>query len=62
MRDAPEEADYQQLVIHNDEETPWAFVTELLRSVFGKSEIDAAALASPTREGPIAHGHQMAQK
>ena len=35
-----------QIVIHNDDDTPDQFVTDLLRQVFGKSEREATALVT----------------
>ncbi|TIU64030.1 MAG: ATP-dependent Clp protease adaptor ClpS, partial [Mesorhizobium sp.] len=32
-----------QLVIHNDDQTPWEFVVNLVRSVFDRSEAEAEA-------------------
>jgi len=46
MLDVPSEANDAQIFIFNDNETPWPFVINLLRSVFGKSEADAVALAA----------------
>lgn len=46
MRDIPAEADYSQVVLHNDDETPWAFVVEVLQSVFGKTDADAKSIAA----------------
>ena len=48
MLDVPSEANDAQIFIFNDNETPWPFVINLLRSVFGKSEADAVALAAAT--------------
>jgi ATP-dependent Clp protease adapter protein ClpS len=45
MHDVFKDAEPVRLVFHNDE-TPMAFVTELLRTVFGKPERDATAFAS----------------
>src|SRR6266700_6642211 len=39
-------ATYLQLVFHNDQETPEAFVVELLRSVFNKPITDAIRFAA----------------
>jgi len=46
MHDVFKDAEPVRLVFHNDDETPIAFVTELLRTVFGKPERDATAFAS----------------
>ncbi|WFU54710.1 ATP-dependent Clp protease adaptor ClpS [Bradyrhizobium pachyrhizi] len=39
------DADFIQLVFHNDDDTPVGFVVRLLREVFGKQQRDAVALA-----------------
>jgi ATP-dependent Clp protease adapter protein ClpS len=41
MRDVDVEAGHLQLILHNDDETPLAFVVELLHSVFKKPLADA---------------------
>ncbi len=46
MRNTPSDIGNQQVVIHNDDETPWDFVVELVRSVFGRSEADAKAVTT----------------
>jgi ATP-dependent Clp protease adapter protein ClpS len=46
MRDVPEEAHYSQIVVYNDDQTPWEFVVELMQSVFGKTESEAKAFAT----------------
>lgn len=46
MRDVPADANYVQIVVFNDDSTPWHFVTDLLRSVFSKSEAEAMAFAA----------------
>jgi ATP-dependent Clp protease adapter protein ClpS len=52
MRDTPLKIGDLQIVVHNDEETPWAFVVDLIRSVFDKSEAEAEAFAAAvTRQG-----------
>ncbi|TGT69752.1 AAA family ATPase [bacterium M00.F.Ca.ET.159.01.1.1] len=38
--------DSLQLVIHNDDQTPWAFVVDLIRSVFSRSQAEAEALTA----------------
>jgi ATP-dependent Clp protease adapter protein ClpS len=46
MHNVRKEADYVQITMFNDDETPWDFVIDLLRSVFAKSETDSIACAS----------------
>lgn len=46
MRGAPSDIRNQQIVIHNDDETPWEFVVGLVRSVFGRSEEEANAFTT----------------
>ncbi|RVC81233.1 AAA family ATPase [Mesorhizobium sp. M4A.F.Ca.ET.022.05.2.1] len=46
MRDTPAETIDLQLVIHNDDQTPWEFVVNLVRSVFDRSEAEAEALTA----------------
>ena len=41
MQDTSANTDNLQIVFHNDDETPWEFVVELVRSVFGHSEANA---------------------
>lgn len=48
MRDTPPKPNNLQIDIHNDNETPWDFVVEILRTVFGKSDDDATTLATTT--------------
>lgn len=38
MRDTPDEINDLQIVVHNDDKTPFEFVVDLLRSVFARSE------------------------
>ncbi|TPN84182.1 AAA family ATPase [Mesorhizobium sp. CU2] len=46
-----------QLVIHNDDKTPWPFVVDLIRSVFGRSDVEAEALtATVSQQGKAACG------
>ncbi|UCI07928.1 ATP-dependent Clp protease adaptor ClpS [Mesorhizobium sp. B1-1-8] len=55
MRHTPDEA--LQLVIHNDDQTPWAFVADLIRSVFSRSESEAEALtATVSQQGKAVCG------
>jgi ATP-dependent Clp protease adapter protein ClpS len=44
MRDVQAEAEYLQLVLHNDDQTPQDFVVGLVRSVFSQPAGDAATL------------------
>ncbi|RAZ90252.1 cell division protein FtsH [Mesorhizobium hawassense] len=44
MRHTPDET--LELVIHNDDQTPWAFVVDLIRSVFSRSEAEAETFAA----------------
>ncbi|MEZ5854370.1 MAG: ATP-dependent Clp protease adaptor ClpS [Hyphomicrobiaceae bacterium] len=46
MRDTPSEIDNLQIVIHNDDETPWDFVVDIVRCVFGRSEAEAKAFTT----------------
>lgn len=46
MLNVPDEANGVRIVAFNDDVTPWPFVVELLRSVFGKSESDAASFVN----------------
>lgn len=57
MRDSPAEATNLQLVIHNDDETPWPFVVDLVRSIFDRSEAEAEAFAAiVTQQGKAVCG------
>ena len=46
LRNTPAEAINLQLVIHNDDQTPWEFVVDLVRSVFDRSAAEAETLAA----------------
>ena len=46
MLNVPNDAGHIRIVFLNDDETPYAFVVELLRSVFGRSDEEAAAFAT----------------
>ena len=46
MRDVAAEADYLQLVFHDDAHTPQDFVVNLVRSVFGRSASDASEVTA----------------
>lgn len=50
MRDSPVGISDLQIVFHDDDETPFEFVVDLLRSVFGRSEIEAVAFAASVGE------------
>jgi ATP-dependent Clp protease adapter protein ClpS len=57
MLNVPADADYVQIVVFNDDETPWQFVVDLLRSVFSKSEAEANAItATIDRQGQAVCG------
>ncbi len=45
MKDAPDFESQRHLVIYNDDETPYGFVTQLLVDVLARSEEDANAIA-----------------
>ncbi|MDX8510412.1 ATP-dependent Clp protease adaptor ClpS [Mesorhizobium captivum] len=46
LRNAAAEATDLQLVIHNDDQTPWEFVVDLVRSVFNRSQAEAETFAA----------------
>lgn len=46
MRNTPAEAINLQLVVHNDDQTPWEFVVDLVRSVFDRSAAEAETFAA----------------
>lgn len=46
MRNAPNELGNQQIVIHDDDETPWEFVVDIVRSVFGHTEAEAKTITT----------------
>ncbi len=46
MLDAPNAADDVQILLLNDRSTPFDFVIDLLKSVFGKDDVEARLLAS----------------
>src|SRR5258708_3337986 len=57
MAAIPAEADYLQLVLYNDEQTPQDFVVGLVRSVFGQPATDAmAAIAMIEGQGKAVCG------
>ena len=51
MRAVPSDAGNVELILHNDETTPYPFVVDLLTSTFGFSEIQAAAFARKVGAG-----------
>ncbi|MDX8504804.1 ATP-dependent Clp protease adaptor ClpS [Mesorhizobium captivum] len=57
MRNAAAEATDLQLVIHNDDQTPWEFVVDLVRSVFDRSQAEAETFAATvTQQGEAVCG------
>jgi ATP-dependent Clp protease adapter protein ClpS len=46
MRDVPAGVSDAQIIVYDDDETPFDFVVDLIRSVFGRSEAEAFALAA----------------
>jgi ATP-dependent Clp protease adapter protein ClpS len=40
MRDDPAGICDMQIIVHNDDETPWQFVVDLVRSIFARSEAE----------------------
>lgn len=57
MRGTTSEIGDLQVVLHNDDETPWEFVVELMRSVLGRSDEDARLLTALIhRKGKAACG------
>lgn len=52
MRNTTADPTDLQLVIHNDDQTPWEFVVDLVRSVFDRSEAEAETFAATvTQQG-----------
>jgi AAA+ superfamily predicted ATPase/ATP-dependent Clp protease adapter protein ClpS len=45
MRDTPAETGTLQIEIHNDDQTPWDFVVEIVQTMFNKTEAEAKAFA-----------------
>jgi ATP-dependent Clp protease adapter protein ClpS len=45
MRDNPIGISDLKIIFHDDDETPFAFVVDIVRSVFGRSEMEACGLA-----------------
>lgn len=57
LRNAAAEATDLQLVIHNDDQTPWEFVVDLVRSVFNRSQAEAETFAATvTQQGEAVCG------
>ncbi|WP_284275423.1 ATP-dependent Clp protease adaptor ClpS [Mesorhizobium huakuii] len=57
LRNIPTQAIDLQLVIYNDDQTPWEFVVDLIRSVFDRSEAEAEAfVATVTQQGKAVCG------
>jgi ATP-dependent Clp protease adapter protein ClpS len=50
MRDVPVGASDAQIIVYDDDETPFDFVVDLIRSVFGRSEAEAFALAATSNQ------------
>jgi ATP-dependent Clp protease adapter protein ClpS len=50
MRDVPAGVGDAQIVVYDDDETPFDFVVDLIRSVFGRSEAEAFALAATSNQ------------
>src|SRR5215831_9881831 len=46
MLNVPREADDVRIILFDDDETPHHFVVDLLRSIFGKSDAEAAAIVA----------------
>jgi len=46
MLNGPKDTHHSQIVLYNDDQTPWQFVVDLLQSVFGKTETEARAFAT----------------
>ena len=46
MHDVHAEADYLQLVLYRDDQTPVDFVVDLVRSVFSKTTADAVEVVT----------------
>jgi len=46
MLNVPKDTHHSQIVLYNDDQTPWQFVVDLLQSVFGKTETEARAFAT----------------
>jgi ATP-dependent Clp protease adapter protein ClpS len=50
MRDVPTGVSDAQIIVYNDDETPFDFVVDLIRSVFGRSEAEAFAFAATSNQ------------
>jgi len=46
MRDVPAGVSDAQIIVYNDDDTPFDFVVDLVRSIFGRSEAEATAFAA----------------
>lgn len=46
MKNTPQHANHRRIVVFNDQQTPYAFVHDLLQTVFGKSDFEAKILAN----------------
>ncbi|WP_425109950.1 ATP-dependent Clp protease adaptor ClpS, partial [Bradyrhizobium sp.] len=46
MRDVPAGVSDAQIILYNDDVTPFEFVVDLIRSVFGRSEAEAFGFAA----------------
>lgn len=57
MRDVPAGVSDAQIIVYDDDETPFRFVVDLIRSVFGRSEAEAFALAATSgQQGRVVCG------
>ena len=50
MRDVPAGVSDAQIIVYDDDDTPFEFVVDLIRSVFGRSEDEAFAFAATSNE------------
>ena len=50
MRDVPAGVIDAQIVVYDDDETPFDFVVSLIRSVFGRSQTEAFAFAAANEQ------------
>ena len=50
MRDVPAGVSDAQIILHNDDDTPFEFVVDLIQSVFGRSEAEAFAIAATIQQ------------
>jgi ATP-dependent Clp protease adapter protein ClpS len=57
MRDVPAGVSDAEIIVYNDDDTPFDFVVELIRSVFGRSEAEAFAFAATSNhQGRVSCG------